>query len=111
MAAGGRAGWPILQKSAQVVGQLLSRPVPLFRFLRHRLEYDRLQVGWNRRVDPPRTNRLDLRDLLEHVQVIKTIECRSQNEQFVKGGAQRIDVGPMIDDSPGTGGLLGAHVT
>ena len=88
----------------------LGRCVATRGVLRHRLEDDRFQIGRNRRIDPPRSARLDDSDLPQQLAAVGRIERRLQREQLVQRGAERIDVRAVVQHDTRAERLLRAHV-
>ena len=109
---GGTAGGdgPTLEEPPQVVGQLLGRRVAVLRLLGHRLVDDGLEVGGNRGVELAQRRRLVLGNLAEELAAVGAVEGRLQGQELVEGHAQRVDVGPAVEQHVLARGLLRAHI-
>ena len=99
-----------IEESPQVVGQVLRRGVSVRDVPGQRLEHDRLQVARDGRVPEARRFRLGKGHLVEKLIAVAAVVGRVEGQQLVERRAQRVDVGPVIDDPAAGRRLLGAHV-
>jgi hypothetical protein len=95
----------------QVVGQVESRLIALFRLLFQAFQADRLQIAGRLRLQESQRDGVVLADLLESFHQRRTLERRPSREQFIQNHAQRIDVGGRPDLIDRARSLLRRHVT
>ena len=95
------------EEPPEVLAHRLGRLVPRLEVLLDRLEHDRLQVTRDPGIDGPGPPRLLGLDLLDQLEAVRRVECRTEREQLVEREPERVDVGPGVPFTPEP---LGSHV-
>ena len=94
-----RTDRPVLDESPQFGGQFLGAREPVVRVLGKGFEDDRLQVAGNPAIELPRRHRRVVLDPVNQLELVLTLERRTQGQQLVERRTQRVKVAATVRDA------------
>ena len=93
-----RFAQPAAQRFDQVGGEFIAAVVALGGFLLHRAAHDAIERRRHAGAMARRRRRFDLRDLVDHAELVVAAVGKRPGEHLVHHDAERIEVGAMVDE-------------